>query len=353
MAEENLDIEQQHEVVTEPVSPGYAGKVWNPILWAELRRWRARPVTYSAFVLVALAGIIANYYASVNQSSILSSLGLLFADPQVFSKSLIEYRNQYGVPGFLEVPYNMLASFNNINYLMERWVSLILRPSTILPLLMVWRALVSFRSSDFYGSLQTTFLRPRDFLWGIVGIPFWISAIILILYTGLVLSPRLVSSYYQIAPDRRLVHPLWQIMGILFEGGLNGGMICTIALFFGLRWKARLSNIMPVLLMVFFVQFIQGIYITKNHAINTFFFENLYQIPPRDLTETQAVLRSTLIYLMMGTPKIFVVILFWYLSAREIRKQAMEHVPYKKRLANLQNPLRKFKIFRQQPNQES
>lgn len=307
----------------QPLSPGAKGKVWNPIIIAEFRRWKARPITYSAMVIIALAGIIYNYKTGSGRgnASILVKTGLVFGDPQIvmnFFLWLQPYTQNWPV---ISTIVDFGAGIRDINFLMDRWLRLVMRPSTIIPLLMVWRALMSFREAGFYKNLRTTFLKPRDFLWGIVGIPFWISAIILVLYTGWILSPGIVESFYAIPPSRRTATPIINILGVLLEGGLNGAMICFIGLYFGLRWKARLGNIVPVILIVLFVQFIQAIYMSQPNEFNRLFLPGLYEQGFNELSDFETMIMRNVTYFVMAFPKLIFSVLLWILSIQLIRKR--------------------------------
>ncbi|MDK2971082.1 MAG: hypothetical protein PWP23_837 [Candidatus Sumerlaeota bacterium] len=204
-----------------------AGRVFNPIVWAEFRRWRARPVLYLGMVAVALGGICYLHFNKGGAVPWLIRIGLL--------------------PGSIN-PANAWLQY------LELMIQLVVRPSTLLPLMMVWRALVSFRDGGLYRPFRTTFLTPGEFLWGIIAVPFLAGALILVGYTGLVLSPRLIQYHFQLTPDLRQVHPYWQILAILFEGSLNGVLICFVALYFGLRGRARLVALVPVLVGVLLIQ---------------------------------------------------------------------------------------------------
>lgn len=301
----------------EGLSRGAGAKQFNPLLLVELRRWRARPLTYASFVIIALAGILLNrYFNQTAQTTILATVGLQFPSPDVFSR-MIESHEQ----SFLWLPFgkefaDYLKGFSNLNTLLHTYISLLLRPSTVIPLLMVWRALFTFRQSGYYGALRMTFLHPRDFIWGIVTIPFWISAVILVLYVGIVLTPDLAMRFYAIAPDERSIHPMWLIAGILFEGALNGALICFLALYLGLRYGANLLNIFPVVLFILVIQFIMAIYLVQPEFVNSILlpFPETWEASNKDLSALFRGILSLERYLVMGVPKLLACALLYRLT---------------------------------------
>lgn len=306
---------------TEGLSRGPGAKQFNPLLLVEMRRWRARPFTYAAFVIIALAGILLNRYLNSSvQTSILAAIGLQFPTPDLFSQFIEGQQNFLLNFPFGELIYKYLRGFNNLNYLMHSYISLLLRPSTVVPLLMVWRALITFRESGYYNSLRMTFLHQRDFIWGLVTIPFWISAVILVFYVGLVLSPNLIQRYYAVAPDERVIHPMWNIAGILFEGAANGALICFLALYLGLRKGATLLNVFPIIAFILVIQFIMALYLVQPAFINEllFPFPESWNMKP-DNRELSPIVRSILAnvnFLVMGVPKLIACVVLYQMSLR-------------------------------------
>jgi len=264
------------------VSPGAAGRVFNPIIIAEFRRWRARPFTYLSMVLVVFAGLVSLY--QIKQGA--------------FAAMAMRAGNVVGVDW---VQYGM----NMIN--------LVFRPSTILPLMMVWRALVSFRDGGLYKPFRTTFLTPGEFLWGIVTVPFLMSAVILVIYTGAVLAPSMIEMHFAQPADRRNWWAAINVLGILFEGSMNGALICFVAMYFGLRGGARLGALFPVLAAVLVIQSAQAVGYTLSPRINGLFMGRT--------GEGWTLLQRTWQFWVFGTPKVLLAAVFWWLTTRHLAKR--------------------------------
>lgn len=304
---------------SEILSPGPSGSVFNPIVWAEFRRWRARPWTYLGIVLLMLAGICVVYYTKGNILAKLAGVNL--------------------------VPQSWTAANNVFVMYFNTMVRLILRPSTILPLLMVWRALVTFRDDGMYRPFRTTFLTPGDFLWGVIAVPFLLSAIILVGYTGAVLSPRMIESYYQMNPEYRGLHPFWMVLSILFEGSLNGAVICLIALYFGVKLNARLSALFPVAVAILLIQTGHSFLYLGHANLSRWFIapasewlklvgrlpeawhDFLIWFDPAGVRELDQKLangtrhiRSIWTYYAAGIPKLIVCIVLWRMTKRLLRR---------------------------------
>ena len=226
------------------LSPGAAGTVFNPIVWAEFRRWRARPFTYIGIVLLVLVLIILNRKNPNFLIDLLRSINLFPTGAAATTKPAL---------------------------LLQWMLQLLIRPSTLLPLLMVWRALRSFRKDKMYKPFRTTFLTPGEFLWGIISIPFLVSAAVIVFYTGWVLTPGLIDTYSRPNMFSERLHPYWTIVGVIFEGGLNGAAICFVALYFGVRFNARLSSMLPVFLFVLIIQASHAVTFVYAREIGDFF----------------------------------------------------------------------------------
>ncbi|MDX1974004.1 MAG: hypothetical protein SFY68_15855 [Candidatus Sumerlaeia bacterium] len=307
----------------EGLSLGRGAKQFNPLLRVEMRRWRARPLTYGLFVLLAVTGLVLNRELGSANGGWLIWIGLQFPNPQLFSQGVERFRWLIDWIPLGSSFADFLMGFDDLNRIMVQFVSLMLRPSTIIPILMVWRALVSFRESGYYNSLRQTFLEPRDFIWGIVTIPFWISALILVLYVGLVLTPDLAMGYYATDPERRLVHPFWVILGILFEGSMNGGIICFVALYLGLLRGARVSNLFPVLLLVILMQFVTALYMVQMPVIHTALLGDWVNLENEELSTPMRIFVMQLRYLIMGLPKLLGCVIVYHLCLR-LLKQGMD-----------------------------
>jgi hypothetical protein len=279
----------------EPLSPGYAGVVINPIIRAEFRRWRARPLTYLAIVALAFAGI---WYTLSYRSDLQQ---FVTAQPGIGSSMW----GQFGL----------------------RMVDLIVRPSTIIPLLMTWRALVSFRPSGLYQPFRTTFLTPGEFLWGIITIPFAVSLLVIMIYTGVRLLPEgTLLLYYSVTPEMRaeqLVHPFWAAFGVLFEGAANGAVICLAALYFGLLFRARPEALVPIVAFLLVIQAGQAFYYVNeanNRTMTTWVVQLLTgeEDPMKHVT-----LAAMSQYLAMGVPKLGLCFVFWALTTWHLRARDM------------------------------
>lgn len=226
----------------QPLSPGRAGRVFNPLVKAEFRRWAARPLQYFGIVVVAMAGIALLFFQSAD-------LVLLFGTGK-------------------------LGAF------LHHLTMLLARPSTIVPLLMVWRALVSFRAGGLYKPFHPTFLSPGEFLWGIVTVPFLVGFLVLVVYVGVVLMPPHVETYYANMPG--FGGDWWQTVAlrvflVLFEGASNGAVICFLALFFGLRGGATLAALFPVLVAVVAIQAAQAGFFAFEAEVTVWLHENLWR----------------------------------------------------------------------------
>jgi hypothetical protein len=301
------------------LSPGPDGRVFNPIVWAEFRRWRARPLTYLGIVVLVFGGIC---YMHFNKAGLVP--GLIRA-------------------GLLPAGINPMSAW--VRYI-ELMIQLLVRPSTILPLLMMWRALVSFRDDGMYRPFRTTFLRPGEFLWGVIAIPFAMGALILVLYTGLVLVPQMVQGYFQMAPQFRQVHPWWQIAGILYEGTLNGVLMCFIALYFGLRGNARLSALVPVVGVILLVQSAHAMMYLASPTIHgwltspasswaslagrlpegiarllVWYDEGRAREMDWSLRDQLPHVRLLWAYVLAGTPKLLLALVLWWRCARLLDRE--------------------------------
>ncbi|MCB2155701.1 hypothetical protein KQI84_12515 [bacterium] len=266
-------------------SPGSRGKVFNPVIRAEFRRWRARPFTYLGMVLLVLGAIVYAYHARI-------AGGLVILAGTPFSRFL-----------------NLLIGH-------------VVRPSTILPAMMVWRALVSFRPMGLYSSFRTTFLTPGEFLWGIIAVPFFVSALILMGYTGIVLSPRFIQSFFAQEPGAIDWRPVFQVAGILAEGSLNGALICFVALYLGLRTNARLWALFPLVVFILAIQAattslgVDPIYSWLTGDFRKWLLNlNLVDDPRWAMT---AFMFSQ--YLILAIPKLILCIVIWGMTTRFLHK---------------------------------
>lgn len=292
------------------LSPGPWGEdVFNPIVKAEFRRWRARPVTYLSIVLVALASIILLYYIRTNR------LPDLVAGMKIFGFDVGAFLSGQVLGGGSR---GWMFGFSLMSY--------IIRPSTIIPLLMTWRALASFRSGGMYRAFRMTFLTPGEFLWGVIATPFVASALILVLYTGLVLGPDMMARGFSRPPDRGSTN-LWLTMGgILFEGSLNGMLICFIALLVGLLTDARLSALGVVILITIGVQALQAspVLFPDFWPLNPATIRDLVLELPAPWPDRLSWTRGLETYIHWGLPKLVLCIVLWRACVVVIRSRAEE-----------------------------
>lgn len=309
------------------LSPGVYGRVFNPLVSAEFRRWRARPVTYTGIVLITFLAICFNFFGSR------VGAGPPFGIDHPF---LVEVAEQ--IARLRTWIIELLPATGDWRDLAGQYLGLILRPSTILPLMMAWRALVSFRDGGLYLPFRTTFLSPSEFLWGIIAVPFFASALLLVVYTGGVLGPGLVAAHNSIPPGsgRILPHPVVSIMGILFEGGMNGALICFVALYCGLVLKARPEALVPVVLAVLAIQATQCWYQNAQGKVVDLIVAKLLGLgnapddpfvqvygPPARMQEIAAFIRgnSNLVFLVTsGLAKLLLCIAMWTACRVQLRR---------------------------------
>lgn len=273
----------------QPLSPGRAGRVFNPLVKAEFRRWVARPLQYLGIVAATLAGIILLYY----QSSALTAV--------------------FGM--------------TPVGQFLRHLTLLIARPSTIVPLLMVWRALVSFRDGGLYRPFHTTFLTPGEFLWGIITIPFLVSFAILVAYVGAVLMPAQIEGFYAFEPVQRGAWvgaiPL-RIFLVLFEGAANGAVICFLALYVGLRGGATLAALFPVLIGVVLIQALQAVHFLFEADVS--FWVSVHVLRPV-LPATwvdESIIRESARLLVPAFPKLLACVVLWMLTVWHLRLRDYE-----------------------------
>lgn len=312
------------------LSPGVAGSVFNPVVMAEFRRWKARPITYIGIVLLVLFGIS------------LPHLGDNWSFTRMIEGGLSRFFDWGPQAPIAAASEDILVNWRVFS---DTMVRLLIRPSTILPLLMVWRALVSFRAGGLYRPFRTTFLTPGEFLWGIISVPFAAAALILVFYVGYMLGPDVIGAYNRMPPDLRGIHPFYHLLMILFEGAANGILICFVALYIGLRLNARLLALGPVIAVIFLIQVPHALFFAAPDVRQ--FFGNL---PDQWLHLTEG-LRAWLIhmgigvdpaafetfrhgpssvlpvlqrywtYLASGIPKIALAMVFWGLSKHYLRER--------------------------------
>lgn len=282
------------------MSPGSGGpEVFNPLIIAEFRRWRARPVTYLAMVFVALLSITAVYFIRTNA---LDLGGLTVFDIKV--QDLLNGRIARDAGPVGQFTYFL--------------VPLLIRPSTIIPLMMVWRCLWSFRNGHMFAALRTTFLRPGDFLWGVIAVPFFISGIVLVLYTGLVLMPGLIESHFARPGEYRTPAYWLRATAILYEGALNGAVVSFIALYFGIRGRVRPAMLVPVFFAVLGVQCLTAWAWNAEWLVRAPLsaLHDRYEWFDRNLRD---IVGQLWVYFVAGTPKLVLTIGLWYACKRLVR----------------------------------
>lgn len=201
----------------------------NPFIIAEFRRWRNRPLPYIAIAFMLV--------------------------------SLIVLSHQYATGAFaLRQPGRFAAFLMGLG-------GLLLRPSAIVPAVMVWRALYSYRDGPMYEPFRTTFLRPGHFAWGILAVPCFLSLLTVLLYTGIQILPNIISSYAAMGAVP-LYEPIigkaiaLRIGSILFEGFANGFLLATVTLYLGIRTRARLEGVFLAVAACLAVQLAHALYQT-------------------------------------------------------------------------------------------
>lgn len=263
--------------------------VLNPLIAAEIRRWRARPFSYGGMLVFVFVSICLLLYSQ--------QIGGWFS--RVFGA------RGGGLFGALPSADNLRQAFGgDLGRIVSSLWQLIIRPSTLLPVMMVWRALVSLREPGLYEPFRLTYLSPAEFLWGIVAVPFFISSLILIGYTGIVIGPRIIDSYYYSIPGSQGTLFYTQIVaGILLEGSANGALISFVALFYGIRGKARLSALMPLVVAVFVIQLAQALaFIHWDHI------QQFLRLPRLPFAEIPKDFDQRWRYLLIGAVKLVLAI---------------------------------------------
>lgn len=193
----------------------------NPLLRAEVRRWRAKPITYSAFAVLLGMMLGFTYYVRTRNA--------LFAPAAGFGIYL------------------------------NAMVSLVLRPSAIIPALMVWRALYSFRTGPLYEPFRLTYLTPGQFVRGVAAVPFAVSLLVVLGYTTVVLAPLVYERWSFWLTVKGQEHLTWwglwgELGGIIIEGAVNGMLIAMITFHLALRHRVELTGLAMAFLCCILVQ---------------------------------------------------------------------------------------------------
>ncbi len=193
-------------------SPVGERSVENPLFRAEFRRWRARPLFYSGLGIVATV-LIAYIVHQQRGGAVLAR----------------------GTP-------NAILDF------LQRTFVYVVRPSSIVPAIMVWRALYSFREGPFYEPFRVTFLRPGQFLWGVIAVPCLVSALILTAYTVGFLGPgvyqRWPAAVYP--PEFRWIcefMPPALIVSIIVDGVVNGFFVALVTAHAGIKYRLSAASL--------------------------------------------------------------------------------------------------------------
>lgn len=292
--------------LTPPADP-LGERVFNPIVKAEFRRWRARPFTYSSILLATLGSIILLYYMRTGRVAGLAG-GLVFFGFDVggFLSGTAFAPGPGGGPGAGWAFSRAMLAY-------------VIRPSTIIPLLMTWRALASFRSGGMYRAFRMTFLTPGEFLWGIIATPFFASALVLVAYTGLVLAPDLMERSFSRPPDRASISLMLQIGGILLEGASNGILICFVALLVGLLTGARLSALALVAILAIGIQAAQAY-----PVLDPIWIRDAIEHLPESWRPRLAWTRGLEAYLIWAVPKLLLSAILWQACKFVVRRAASE-----------------------------
>ena len=313
-----------------------SGFVMNPVIVAEFRRWKARPLTYLLFSLLTL-GILVYLHKTRTGGLFVTSVF------ENIDKLTALFNGVLGTDVIPELTPLLPAGGVGGGFIALRFIDnmcrLVLRPSTLIPVMMVWRAICTFRKDQMYRPLRTTFMTPGEFMFGVIAIPFLVSALIIMFYTGLFLAPRIIEGYFSMSPENRLeytVHPLFTLSGILFEGCLNGAVICFVALYFGLRFNGRLTALVPVILFILLIQLISAMVFNLSSNFDdhvTMFLDGYrkftevmgWKFDPSlyDMTKWELIpnrYRAMFwVYGLSGTVKLVLCALLWQLSASHLK----------------------------------
>jgi hypothetical protein len=264
------------------VSPVGDRPVENPFYLAELRRWRARPLFYSGVA--------------------------------IFATVLIGLTVNERVTAIGPAASSVLTAY------LERMFSLMLRPSSIVPAILVWRALYSFREGPFFEPFRTTFMPPKTFVWGVIAVPCMVSVMLVLGYTGAYLAPGILerAEIYKQYPKfeyLQWVVPSSQLVSILIEGASNGLLIAIITAYAGIRYRLAVSG---VLLVFAFCVAIQGITVISTPFVEEFRFF-LVRSYGADLAKYTLI--STLLhYYVWSIPKFYLAWLLWGWTVRDIAR---------------------------------
>ncbi|MDX2176649.1 MAG: hypothetical protein SF028_09265 [Candidatus Sumerlaeia bacterium] len=206
--------------------PSLTGKTENPFYRAELRRWRNRPLTYMG-------------------------IGLLTA----FLIGVVVRQRQLGLVGIGAA----FGAQSQLLVFIESTIFLMLRPSAIIPAVMVWRALLSFRPGPFYEPFRTTFITPSQFIRGVIGVPVLVSAAIMACYVLFMFAETTFGNWqmYRLPQDQEWLRewaPWMQLASVFFEGAVNGFIMAVVACWAGLRFRLGIASIMAIGLFSFAIQ---------------------------------------------------------------------------------------------------
>ncbi len=263
-------------------SPVGARRVENPFFRAELRRWRARPLFYSGLGIVATI-LIAYVVHQQRGGAVLAR----------------------GTP-------NPILDF------LQRTFVYVVRPSSIVPAIMVWRALYSFREGPFYEPFRVTFLRPGQFVWGVIAVPCVVSALLLSAYTIAFLGPgvfdRWPAAVYP--PEYRrmcMLMPPALIASIIVDGAINGLFVALVTAHAGIKYRLSAASLAYAAVACVVVQGANACLAPYSADISMAIARRY----PGNLV-VNWVIPSLLPYYLYSLPKLLLCLLVWVRCVRSI-----------------------------------
>lgn len=264
------------------VSPVGEKPVENPFYLAEIRRWRARPLFYSG------VGIFATILIGLTVNERVMAIG------PAASSALTMY--------------------------LERMFSLMLRPSSIVPAILVWRALYSFREGPFFEPFRTTFMPPKTFVWGVIAVPCFVSVMLVLGYTSAYLAPGIIerAKMYEMYPNFEYLSwlmPTTQITSIIVEGVSNGLLIAIITAYAGIRYRLGVMGALMVFVFCFALQCVTVITTPVVEELRFFLVRQFGADLPK-----YTLISTLLHYYVWSIPKFILAWFLWRWTVRDIAR---------------------------------
>jgi hypothetical protein len=218
-------------------SPMNTGGAENPFFRAEFKRWRAKPLLYMGFALLLAVLLAVNYH-----------------------QRLASFPFATGKRDILQM--YVLPMLNQLYFL-------VMRPSAVIPALMVWRALYAFRDGPMYEPFRLTMVTPGQFLRGVCGIPLLVGLGIVLAYATLVVMPTVIQGSEPLGRAYSRQHGSYErvmlilvapnMIAVIGEGFANGLLISVGTMLFGVRSRARLEGLIHAVLFCVAIQALQSI----------------------------------------------------------------------------------------------